>query len=240
MKNIMKLITVIAFLILVSLFVLYFSLNSIVEKGIRTFVPQVTLTDVTIENSSISPFSGKGEIKGLVIGNPEGFSENNAVSLETINISIDVKSIFSDILRIKKIIINEPKITYEIDGKRNNIKTIRNNIKSFAKKDRGLKKTDLNKNDAQKKIIIDRLEIKNGEIGLAATFLKGKEISLELTEIIVKDLGREKGGLTPAEMSFEIFKIFSKSVTSAVSVSTNTLKEKTGRLIDRLKGILKK
>jgi len=240
MKTIIKLITAIAFLIIICLFVLYFSLNNIVEKGIRTFAPQVTLTDVTLEKSNISLFSGKGELKGLVIGNPEGFSENNAVTLDTIKVEVDVKSIFSDILRIKRISIDGPKISYEIDGKRNNIKTIRNNIKSFTKIDGNQKETDRNKKDTQKKIIIDLLEIKNGEIGLAATFFKGKGVSLELTEIMVRDMGREKGGLSPAETSFEIFKVLSNSVTSAVSVSTGTLREKADALLDRFKGILDK
>jgi len=102
MKNIIKLLAAFAVLIIICLFVLYFSLNSIVEKGIKTFAPQVTLTDVTLEKSSISLFSGKGELKGLIIGNPEGFSKNNAVTFETIKVSLDVKSIFSDIFTDKK------------------------------------------------------------------------------------------------------------------------------------------
>jgi len=60
MKNIIKLLAAFAVLIIICLFVLYFSLNSIVEKGIKTFAPQVTLTDVTLEKSSISLFFRKG------------------------------------------------------------------------------------------------------------------------------------------------------------------------------------
>jgi len=53
-------------------------------------------------------------------------------------------------------------------------------------------------------------------------------------------MGRGKGGLTAAETSFEIFKVLSNSVTRAVSVSTDTLKEKADALLDRFKGILDK
>jgi len=199
MKVIIKLISILFFLGIIVIAGLYFSLNKIVEKGVTTFGPQLTLTAVTLEESNISLFSGEGELKGLVIGNPKGFSSNNALSLDRIKVSIDVKSVFSDNILIKQILIDGPKISYELAGKKSNINAILDNMNSSAEKEEKAKKTESKKEGTQKKVIIDLLKITNGKVDLAMTALGGKGFSIGLSDITIRDLGREKGGLSLAE-----------------------------------------
>ena len=45
------------------------------------------------------------EIRGLVIGNPDGFESDHAFSLDRIGLVIDTGSITSDVIRIKQVLV---------------------------------------------------------------------------------------------------------------------------------------
>jgi uncharacterized protein involved in outer membrane biogenesis len=240
MKTIIKLISSLVVLGIVVIVALYFSLNKIVEKGITTFGSQTTLTEVTLEESNISLFSGKGELKGLVIGNPKGFSSNNAFSLDRIKVAVDVKSIFTDNIVIKEILIDVPKISYELDGKKSNINAILDNMNSSTEKEEKAQKTEGKENGSQKKVIIDLLKITDGKVTLAMTMLGGKGSSLGFSDMTMRGLGREKGGLTPEEAALVIFSSLNKGVSGAVSVSAGDLKGKTKNLLEGVKGLFGK
>ena len=225
MKMIIKLISALVILGIIVIVALYFSLNTIIERGVTMFGSQVTLTEVTLAKSNISLFSGKGELKGLVIGNPKGFSSNNALSFDRIKVSVDVKSIFTDNILIKEILIDGPKVTYELAGKKSNIQAILNNINSSEKKDKKVneeqvKKTESKKKGSQKKVIIDLFKITNGKVSLAMTELGGKGASLEFSDLTMRGLGRKQGGLTPKEAVFEIF-FFCRETLKSVAPHLN-------------------
>ena len=240
MKITIRLISILVFLGIIAIAALYFSLNKIVEKGITTLGSQVTLTEVSLEASNISLFSGEGELKGLVIGNPKGFSSNNALSLDRIKVSVDVKSIFTDNILIKQILIDGPKISYELAGKKSNIQAIFNNINAPAKKEEKVKKTENKKNSSQKKVIIDLVKITNGKIDLAMAVFGGKGASLGFSDMTVRDLGRKKGGLTPEEAVLVIFSSINKGVSGSVSVSAGNLNDKSKNLLEGVKGLFGK
>jgi len=243
MKLITKLVSILVVVGIIAIVALYFSLNSIVVQGVTTFLPQLTQTEVKLEESNISLFSGKGELKGFAIGNPKGFSSNNAITLDRIEVAVDVKSIFSDNILIKEILIDGPKISYEMAGRKNNIKAILNNINSFSEeevKPSESKKTEVETEGTEKKVIIDLLQITNGKLDLAVTALGGKGVSLTLPSITVKDLGREKGGLSLAEAAGEIFNSLNKGVSRAVSGSATEIKKKSKKIIDGVKGLFGK
>jgi len=240
MKFIIKLIIILVLVSIVGIVVLYFSLNKIVVKGVTTFGPQLTLTEVTLEESNISLFSGTGELKGFIIGNPKGFSSNDALTFDRIKVSIDVKSIFSDNILIKEILIDGPKISYELAGKKSNLKAILDNMDSLAKEEEKAKKIESETKGTEKKVIIDLLKITNGKIDLAVTALGGKGVSLGLPDITVKNLGREKGGLSLAEAASEIFNSFNKNVSRAVFISAGDIKQNAKNMIDGVKGLFGK
>ena len=48
-------------------------LDSAIKKGVETIGPQVTKVDVKVEGVSLLLLSGSGKVKGLVLGNPQGY-----------------------------------------------------------------------------------------------------------------------------------------------------------------------
>jgi hypothetical protein len=58
---------------------IHFFLDSAVKKGVETLGPKMTKVDVKLDSVSISLLSGSGKIKGLVVGNPEGYKTPHAI-----------------------------------------------------------------------------------------------------------------------------------------------------------------
>ena len=115
-------------LIIVVIVVLVFSINSIIKHGVETVGPLALGTDVTLEKVDISLFSGKGQLKGIIIGNPEGFKTESSFKLNEVRLALDVSSLLSEKIIIDEIFIDAPEITYEKSGKGDNFKAILDSI----------------------------------------------------------------------------------------------------------------
>src|SRR6187549_3776815 len=88
-------------------------LDGAVKKGVETVGPMLTKVDVKLDSVSLSILFGSGKIKGLVVGNPEGFKTPNAIKMGTARVSIAPGSVFSDKIVVKSIRVEAPEITYE-------------------------------------------------------------------------------------------------------------------------------
>jgi len=99
-----------------------FNIDSIVEESVARFGPEVTGTPVALEKSSITPWTGKGSLAGLTIGNPESFGEENAFSLGEISVDIDLSSISEEVIVINRVAIVAPEILYLHDGSTDNLR----------------------------------------------------------------------------------------------------------------------
>src|SRR5262249_9337526 len=152
----------IAFLIAtVSAITLYVQLNTIVQVAIESFGPKMTQTTVKLSSVSLSPFSGKGRIRGFIIGSPKCFDAPSALKLKDIRVSLEPKSLASDKIMIHEISIDSPEITYEMKRSGNNLQTIEKNIESFVPTSQNKEKTASGK---EEKVEIDSFTLKNGKV----------------------------------------------------------------------------
>jgi len=87
-------------------------LNNGIRQGVETVGPRVTQTPVSLGAVNISPFTGKGTLTGLNIGNPEGFKSENIFALGQIDVKVDTGTLFSDKIVIDQIIIQRPEVSY--------------------------------------------------------------------------------------------------------------------------------
>ena len=210
-----------AFLVFVVVVVIAFHLllNSFIKKGIETLGPKVTQTRVTLKKVKISPFSGSGEISGLVIGNPEGFKTTSAFELAHVSVDLNVKSLFSKQVIINEIIIRSPEVTYEAALGGSNIKRIKENVESLMSRIPGTQsKESDSKSKEPKKVEIGRFTFEDGNAQLSATILQGKAISIPLPTVELKDIGRAEG-VTFSEAMRKILIAISNTVLEAVTNS---------------------
>lgn len=213
--------------VLILAVVLYFSLflNQTIKAGVETLGPKLTQTSISLAEVNISPFSGQGEIKGLVVGNPEGYKTESAIKLGLVRVEIDTGSLLSDRIIIKEVLIDGPEITYEMSLKGSNIAKILANIQSVADSAGGGKSgaSDSKDTGGGKKLQINDLRITNGKIKLSAKILQGKAITLPLPDIHLKDIGKEKEGSSVGEVVEKVFAAVTKSTTKAVTGSGELL-----------------
>jgi len=226
-KLLLKLIVGLIVLLVVAAVVLYFSLGSIVKKGVETVGPQVTKVSVTLDSAGVSPLTGSGTIKGLVVGNPEGFKTESAIRLGEASLAVDAMSVFSDKVRVKSVNIVGPEITYETAFKGSNLTKLLENVEASA----GAGGAE--SGGASKKLQVDELSITGGKIHLSATLLGGQAMTVPLPDIHLKDLGTGEAGITPAELVQKVMKEVTSSATKAVAEPLAKLGKNVGEAVEK-------
>ena len=225
-------------LIIAIVIILYFSVNSIIKQGVETIGPLALGTEVKLQKVNISLFSGKGQLKGLHIGNPEGFHTDSSFELDEVRLAIDVSSLFSGKIIIDEIYIDAPEITYEKSGKGDNIKAILNNINDFAGQsgDKAPKESKDTSEKGGQKIQINNFILKNGKVHMSLTALKGEKLSLPLTDIHLKDIGKEKEGASVADAVKEIFAALDNNIAGTVAGSAKAIAETAEKAAEKTVG----
>ena len=122
-------IAVVVLLIAVVMGVAFF-LDSALKRGVETVGPMLTKTDVKLDGVSLSLFSGEGKIKGLLVGNPQGYKTPSAISVGSARLAVQPKSLFADKVVIKSINVQAPEVTFETDLKGNNLSKLLANIEA--------------------------------------------------------------------------------------------------------------
>src|SRR2546428_13249425 len=133
MKVLLKVGVIVVLLLVVALTMIGVYFNSMIKAGVEAGGPKITGTNVKVDAVDLSPFSGQGRLKGLVVGNPPGFQAERAFKLAHAKVKVDLKSALSDKLIIEEILIDSPEITYEGSPSGSNLTKIRQNGAGFGK-----------------------------------------------------------------------------------------------------------
>ncbi len=240
---------VVVVLVLVVVGVLFFvvaNLDSVIKAGVENLGPRVTQTDVRLDDVEVSPRSGQGALRGLFVGNPAGFEAPSIFELGEISLEIDVATITGDTVVVREIVIAAPKITYELGPNGNNVDALRRNVEQAVGdgtggSDGGGGDASGGQQDeaAQRKVIIENLYVRNGQIDVVATALPGQSLGTTLPDIHLTDLGKDTGGAAPAALVDEIIAAVTQQV--GVAIAEIDLEELVGvpeEAVDLLRGAL--
>ena len=231
MKKLLVAAVVLVVVVAAALFFTLSNLGPLVKKAVNTVGPQVTKTDVSVADVSVSIFSGEAKIKEFFLGNPKGFKTPQAMKVGSVAVDIDEKSITKNPIVINKIEILAPEITYEKISGTDNFQQLLKNVQSSAKSEKKAAKKPAAEGDkAGKKIVINNVIVKDGKVNLAMGMLGGKEITAPLPDIHLKDIGKEKDGATPAEAFEKIFASLYDSISadSVTQIFNDGLKQLGG------------
>ncbi len=208
---------VVVVVIAVVAYYLYSSLDTLIQAAVEKYGSEITQAEVTLDGVELDLASGKGALRGLTVGNPEGFETPSAFELGAISIELDIGTIASDTIVIKKIVIDKPGVTYELSGDGNNIDAIRNNVDAYMAKHGLAKGGDAEKEqDEGPKLIIENLYVRGGTVSVSATILKGKSMTAPLPDIHLKDIGKEEGGASPGEVVERVMTSLGDGASKAV------------------------
>lgn len=157
-------------------------------------------------------------------------------------VDVDEGSITKDPIIINKVEVVGPEITYEKRGKTDNFRSILNNVEKNVPKGESAKKEPA-KEGPGKKLIINDFIVKNGKVNLALEMPGGvmgdKEISADLPDIHLKDIGKKKGGSSPEEAAKVIFEALYAKITgpSVIGPLNDQLKKLGGNAAKALEGV---
>ena len=223
----------IAVLIVAGVIFIYSSLDSIVKAAVESVASDMTQTEVTLDNVSISPTTGEGSLSGFLMSNPKGFKSSDAFKFEEITIKVDPTSIASDVVVINEIRIKAPHITYEVGPQKSNIDTINENAQTTSSPD-----NSDNSAGSGPKFIVEHLYLNDGEVSVAAAPLGDKTIDVDLPNIHLKDIGKGGNGASPDVILQAALGAVTKNITSALnSVDLEGIaKDVKGRVQDLSEG----
>ncbi len=200
-----KFLLILILILVAALVAVYFSMDIIIKEAVQKYVPPITKTDIHITSVHTSIFDGEFKVKGLAVGNPAGFKTPNAFTLGEIEVVMDMKSLFKDVIYINKIVIDRAVATLEISKSGTNIGTIHQNITDYMKKNESTDKVETTKNkEKSKKVIVKELTLQNSSVQLASNLTRTqKTMNIPLPTIRLQNIGNEKNPIT-IERAFAI------------------------------------
>jgi len=205
-------------LVVIGLYFLLTSLNSIVKAAIEKVGSDATQAQVRLKEVDIQITSGKGAMRGLTVGNPSGFKTERAFSLGEISLQVDVGSVTKDTVVIKEIVIAAPEVTYELASGGSNIDTLKRNVDAYAGAGKGrAEKGAKSSGEGGKKLVIENLYVRNGKVNVSATALGGKTMTTPLPDIHLTNIGKQSGGATAGEVTQQVLSAIGQSAAKAAT-----------------------
>ncbi len=221
---------VIALVVVLVLAVLAVSLflDKAIKSGVETLGPKLTKVDVKLDSVSLSLLSGSGAIKGLVVGNPQGFKSPSAIQVGTASLSLEPRTLLSDKIVVRSINVQGPEITFETDLRNNNLKKILANVQEAA--GGGVKEPAKSQEPSQpkeakpaKKLQVDEFVITGGKLHVAVTGLVGQSVTLALPDIRLQALGTGPEGITAGELARKVLEAVEKDAAQAAAGSVTDI-----------------
>ena len=176
------------------------NLDSIVATAIEKVGSQVTGVPVRVSGVSISIREGSGEIRGLTIGNPEGFKSSHALKLNSIRMTLDTSTITSDPVRIKQISVDGSDLIADVSaGSGINLAKINDNLKAGSGDSK-----ESSSGAAGPKLVIERFDFTNASMTVKTPVSQDR--TRELGDVHVKNIGEGSGGATAAQAATQLLR----------------------------------
>lgn len=205
-------------------------LGRLIERGVEREGPGITGTDVSLGSARVSIFDGEGSLKRLRIANPEGFSGGDAFDLGEIAIAIDVKSVTGDVIHIRSLVIQAPRLLAEFDAAgSSNLDAIRAHARAAS---RGESKDAKGGEGSAARLIIDEFRFENAEVrALAPAFDVDK--TLVLPPVVLKNLGAKQGGATASDIANQVLRpIVDAAIQAATKEYLAAQRDKVGKKVE--------
>ena len=222
--------------LVVAYFGFSFLLGSAVTAGVNRFAPMIVHTKVHLDSASLSPVSGGGTLKGLVVGNPAGWGEEPAFSMASIHVSASPTSLLGDHIIVNEVFIDQPEFTYETKVISSNIGDLLKGMESG--KEAPAADQPATKSGKPMKFEVKHFRMQNGKIRLG---VGTAAVTLPMPTIDLVDLGTKEGGIAPNEIALAVMRSVSSSIVTATTQAAGKIGSTMGAAVGSgLKGLFGK
>ena len=230
------------------------NLDDFIKSYMVEYGSKMTNTDVEVDSVKTDISKGEIIINRVGIENPKGLSNNEAFEVKKVKIQVNKDSLNQDVIEIPLVLINNPEIIYEYNGKKTNFNVLKDNIQNYQKNvnnssnEKKIGKVTENKQTKEnrdkksaKTFFIKELKIVDLEVKARVSSVKKDFLNKKIPLIIIKNIGSETKGASP-EFILErvILKIDDnlETVFDFKSLKTD-IKNNVNKIIDKLKGVQK-
>jgi uncharacterized protein involved in outer membrane biogenesis len=218
------------------------NLDRMVKETVQEVGTEQLDTDVGLNSVSISIPRGRVTLSGLQVANPAGYSDGPVFELGSIDVDLDLTSLYDEALVIEEITIRDPQVNFELNEKGVS------NLDVLAERLIGSGPSSTS-SDGSKLLIIDRLDFKGGTITARAAIRPDEELTFDFPVIFMTDLGKPDGA-TADEIGAEVAAVLlERSMSAAKRAGVQQLVDRQKdeliekgkeKLDEKLKDILKR
>lgn len=233
-------------IVIIAAIALVMRLDELITKAVNTYGPEITGTEVRVENVRVSFLSGKAAIENFTLGNPKGFRSPRAMKVASASVNLELTSLMSDTIVIGRLEIVEPDITYEKRGGTDNFKLIAKHAEQKAK-EAGLVPEETGGKKPGKKLLVRDFVVNGGRVTLYTPDLPSGAASAAIPDMSLKNAGG-KDGAPPEKVFSRILSALYDRLTMPIVVDSlnrslldarKTAEQGTRSLTDRIKDIFK-
>ncbi len=192
-KGVLIAIAIVLLLFIGGIAFIYSSIGSVISDTVAQKGTEITQTSVTVGASDFSTTSGLAKLTNVQVSNPTGFSTKLALNVDQIDLWIDPETLTSAAIRVKSMILQAPEVTYEIVDNTDNLRALKQQIETTLKSS--------SVSSPEKKLIIDKLQLKNGIVFVSSPDFSGPKRTATLGNITLNNIGAGQGGVTSAELA---------------------------------------
>ena len=218
-KLIRRVIIIVLLLVIVAVLAVVFFLDGIVKKGIETVGPTVTKVPVTVDSVHVSILGGSGSVKGLVVGNPDGFQTPHSISIGSASLALKIGSVLSDKVIIKSIELKQPEIYFEQTLHGNNLLSLLDNVNGSgttqSSSTPAAAPTTPAMAKAEKKLEVDDFLISGAKLYVSAQGMSGSAIPVPIPDIHLTNLGTSGDGITAGELIKQVLTAIEQEAAQA-------------------------
>lgn len=202
---------------------LYRNLDDMMVSGIEAIGTDLLQTPVNLDSVDLSLMEARVEVHGLVIQNFSGFEQDSLFSLNEIAVDLDPDSLESDLLVLDEMRIDGLTLTLEQKGDGyTNVQELQKRLAIGA--DKTAQDAQSEAAEEEPKFIIRKLTFSNVRVNVVSPLIESK--SYQMQDIVRRDLGVARGGVTAAELGGEIIQPF-------MDQAEQLLREKAGEEASR-------
>ena len=185
MRRLVAVLLLLLIAITAGVYIVYHRADLVVKTALEQLGPTVIGAPVDALSVDVMPREGRLAVRGLDVGNVPGYSAKYALRVDEMRVVVDPLTVTDDVVVIREIVIDVPRISYERGPRAINLMPIIQRIEARFKR----------------RVIVDRLEIRGGKLLVTVTGAKGQGATIELPNVLLRDLGKDKGGLTIRELA---------------------------------------
>jgi hypothetical protein len=197
--------------------------NEFVASAIERYGSAATGTSVDVGSVDLALTHGRGNVKGLTIENPSGYSTAYFLKVDDIALAVDLGSLGGRVPIVKEAVMDGAHLNAEQHGQTTNLTDLEHRITGMLAASKSQTATK-----DEGRIIIDRFRLTHGRVTLTSDLLKQPE-DLELPDVSVDGIGRPSGGVTYEQAAEALLDPILRATRNAVEARLRKAAEESAR-----------